>query len=144
MTRRAKRSASEMPLVRVKGRRWSVAMCDTDWDKFLNLDPIVYARFIAVFDCFCRQGDANLPSRIFGWLAPVESAPGARPGKFEARGVMVSGHAAPSDQRNIFFVTAITVDPPGEISRSRRKSPADMRQGTLPFTSSSRKGQDHD
>lgn len=138
MTRRKVRIAAEMPLARIIGSRWDVAICETEWATFLHIiDPKARDRLLVVLDHFCDHGDANLPRLAFRWLAnDMEKTGAARQGAFEARGVVVRGRAAPSGKRPTFFVTSIEQDPPATPMgpKSRRARSSDGRQSRLPLT----------
>ena len=136
MAQRKKRCATEMSLARTTGRRWGVAMCETEWKKF-SCSICVDARYrlLALLLHFCDHGEIGLGGHNFGWLAPASDAPGARQAKFEACGVVILGHSAPAGPNNMFFVTSIEEDPPAPLAERRRGSGADVRQGHLPLTS---------
>lgn len=137
MKRREQRAAAEMSLARIIGRRWGVAMCETEWTKFSDgicLDAKV--RLLAFFDHFCDHGEVNLPRGAFRWLSSAEEAPGtARQGAFEARGVVVRGRAAPAGKQRMFFVTSIDLDPPAPAGppKKQRGHAQDACQARLPL-----------
>lgn len=126
-----------MPLARISGTRWVVAMCDTEWGQLSQDIPAVTRdRLLAVMLHFCDEGERHLPKGSFRWLAPDEAnAGGSELGAFESRGVVLSGRAAPGSTPSLFVITGITIDPPAEPAPrpGRRRDAADSRQSRLPF-----------
>lgn len=134
MTRRVPKAAVQLPLARIEGQRWCVAMCDTEWAAFTDvIDLAAQCRLLAILDYFCDHGEANLPPGAFRWLTS-DAYPSrvARQGAFEARGIILTGRAAMSGHKQTFFVTAIETDTPENPPR-RRPRGADPRQGLLPL-----------
>lgn len=139
MPRRSLRVVAEMPLARINGRRWAVAMCETEWTQFVEgICPAARNRLRAILEHFCDNGDENLPRGCFRWLPPTVAHSGVTTiGAFEARGVVLRGRAAQVDGRPVFFVQTIDVDPPSEPNTTKRRSSrpqVDRRQEQLPFT----------
>lgn len=138
MPRRVVRNVAEMPLARIDGRRWAVAMCETEWVLFVQgIAAPARNRLRAILEHFCQHGEDDLPRGCFRWLSSSTQIPGAAVlGTFEAHGVVLRGRAARIDERAMFYVTAIDVDPSPEPSgqrpkRSRKRN--DPRQERLPF-----------
>lgn len=131
MTRREPKALGNLLLARIEGQRWCVAMCDTEWATFTDvIDLAAQRRLHAVLDFFCDYGEADLPPGSFRWLTPASEA--ARVGAFEAHGVVVTGRAAVSGDRQTFFVTAIAAERPQESPR-RKARDNEVRQGELPL-----------
>jgi len=109
-------------------------MRDAEWNNFAAIGcPTARARLIVMLEHFCDHGERDLPAGAFHWLPRSAQVPGAaRQGAFEARGVVVRGHA--SDR--IFFVTSISIDP-GDLPPTPRGRvvQTDARQGQLPLSS---------
>lgn len=137
MTRRQPRVAAGLPLARISGLRWVVAMCEAEWGQLHQEIPAATRdRLLAVMLHFCDRGERHLPRGSFRWLAPTASnTGGAGLGAFESRGVVLSGRAAPGATPPLFVITDITIDPPAEpkAGSGRRRSAADPRQSRLPF-----------
>lgn len=144
MTGRGKQIAAGMPQARVVGRRWGVAMSEMEWDIFsTELCSSARLRLLAIFEHFCDHGEALLPRGAFRWLSSTSATLGAaRQGAFEAHGVVVRGHAAPTPARPTFFVTSIEQDPPAPGSARRVRGLPDPRQQRFPFNSPSQQGND--
>lgn len=128
MTRHDRRNAAMLPTTRFSGRRWSVAMRDPDWDRFVER-PCRDARMrlTVVLERFCDHGERDLPRGAFRWLTPSERSGGAsREATFEAWGTVLRCHATD----RVMFVDAIGIDPPPEPSRrgAARRGGSDQRQ----------------
>ena len=118
MARRDIRSKALLATARITGLRWSVAMRDAEWEGFLTLvDQDAQLRLAAVMKRFCDRGDRDLPAGAFGWLSSPGEA--AHEAAFEARGVVLRGHATDK----VCFVTSIDVDPAVPPPRPRRGRP---------------------
>lgn len=109
-------------------------MGETEWALFCSsIGTDARNRLLVIFEHFCDDGEADLPSRAFGWLASDPDVPGgSRQGAFEAHGVVVRGRQGTIDKEKIFYVTEISMDPPQPATRGRIRAD-DRRQGRLPF-----------
>lgn len=127
MARRNIRTQAELAATRITGRRWNVAMRNTEWDLF-GTDACAEARprLLAALECFCDNGERTLPGSCFQWLTrSSRDHQTARQGSFQANGVALRGHAS----QRVFFVTSIEIDPAPPPPRKRvRKSEPDQRQ----------------
>ena len=129
-----KRIAGELYETRLSGRRWRVAMRNSDWETLNGVIPAdAHFRLRSALDHFCAHGGDNLPEQLFH---PVPGAQSARLEEFVAFGVHVIGRRATEDPVRTFFVT--------EVRRSTTKlasaeAPRAV-QGDLPFHHSHSRG----
>lgn len=131
-----------MATTRVTGRRWSVAMRDAEWNEVVGIAcPTARARLIVMLEHFCDHGERDLPANCFNWQSRGAQKPGtARQGAFEARGVVLRGHA--SDR--VFFATSVEVDPAAPAAPRRgRRGQDDDRQGQLPLARITPQGEEN-
>ena len=107
-------------------------MRDAEWDGLCAAGcASARSRLCSALEHFCDHGDRDLPPSCFRWLSRADRSPGAaRQGSFEARGVVLRGHATD----RVFFVTAVEIDAaqPPRPSRPRRSN-ADPAQRQLPL-----------
>lgn len=128
------RIAGELYEVRLSGRRWRIAMRNSDWDK-LNAEVPADAHFRlrSALDHFCAHGGDNLPEQLFHLVPGAQSA---RLEEFVAFGVHVIGRRATEDPIRTFFVTEVRCPAaePAAAAASRAV------QGDLPFHHSHSRG----
>lgn len=127
------RIAGELYEVRVSGRRWRIAMRNSDWDRLNTVVPAdAHFRLRSALDHFCAHGGDNLPEQLFH---PVPGAHSARLEEFVAFGVHVIGRRATEDPNRTFFVTEVR----GAAAEPAAAAPRAV-QGDLPFHHSHSRG----
>lgn len=135
---------AEIPQARFTGPRWTVAMCDKDWQEFCALPPEANERLTVVLEHFCEFGEEHLPGSSLRWLtADAGDPPSADVGAFEALGVVLRGRRASTGGAWTFFVTQVAVDPPPATPPDRRRRNTDDRQGFLPLPAADDEGGRH-
>lgn len=128
------RIAGELYEVRLSGRRWRIAVRNSDWDKLNTAVPAdAHFRLRSALDHFCAHGGDNLPEQLFH---PVPGAQSARLEEFVAFGVHVIGRRATEDPIRTFFVTEVhgAAAEPAAVAAPRAV------QGDLPFHYSQSRG----
>lgn len=131
------KSSGPSPLfsARFSGARWVVAMTDALWDRFCEIPAAANIRLTVTLESLARKGEKDVPGRGFRWVgkpAPV----GPQLVEIEARGVVLTGHVSPIDNRQQLFVTEIIVDEVEESTAPpprRKRQTGDDRQGNLKF-----------
>lgn len=99
------RIAGELYEVRVSGRRWRVAVRQSDWDQLNTAVPAdAHFRLRSALDHFCAHGSDNLPEQLFHAIPEAQST---RLEEFVAFGVRVIGRRATEDPIRTFFVTEV-------------------------------------
>lgn len=128
------RIAGELYEVRVSGRRWRIAMRNSDWDRLNTAVPAdAHFRLRSALDHFCAHGGDNLPEQLFH---PVPGAQSARLEEFVAFGVHVIGRRATEDPIRTFFVTEVR----GAVAEPAAAPAPRAVQGDLPFHHSHSRG----
>ena len=128
------RIAGELYEVRLSGRRWRIAMRNSDWDKLNAAVPAdAHFRLRSALDHFCAHGGDNLPDQLFH---PVPGAQSARLEEFVAFGVHVIGRRATEDPIRTFFVTEVRC---AAAEPAAAAAPRAV-QGDLPFHHSHSRG----
>lgn len=128
------RIAGELYEVRLSGRRWRIAMRNSDWNKLNTAVPAdAHFRLRSALDHFCAHGGDNLPEQLFH---PVPGAQSARLEEFVAFGVHVIGRRATEEPIRTFFVTEVR----GAAAEPAAAAAPRTVQGDLPFHHSHSRG----
>ncbi|WP_458732947.1 hypothetical protein [Sphingobium xenophagum] len=96
---------AELHEVRLSGRRWRIAMRQSDWERINSDIPAdAHFRLRSALEHFCAHGGDNLPEQLFH---PVPGAQSTRMEEFVAFGVHVVGRRATEEPVRTFFVTEV-------------------------------------